>query len=67
MRKGGVFTGHYGIQCVFQELSVVPANVVLTTVNSAPVNAHLHCYIINVINVRILCVLLDQLVKLQAN
>ena len=42
----------------FQESSVLPANVLLTAVNSAPVNAHLHCYVINVITVRVVCVLL---------
>ena len=44
------------IHTVYQ--AILPANVLLTAVNSAPVNAHLHCYIINVITVRVVCVLL---------
>ena len=46
------------MQYVFQESSVLPANVLLTAVNFAPINAHLHCYIISVITVRVVCVLL---------
>ena len=45
-------------QYVFQESSVLPANVLLTAINSASVNAHLHCYIINLITVIVVCLLL---------
>ena len=44
------------MQYIFKESSVLPANVLLTAVNSAPVNAHLHCYIM--ITVKVVCVLL---------
>ena len=30
--------------------------MLLTAVNSAPISAHLHCYIINVITVRVVCI-----------
>ena len=45
-------------QYVFQESSVLPANVLLTAINSASVNGHLHCYIINLITVIVVCLLL---------
>ena len=42
----------------FSGVVSITSNVLLIAVNSSPVNAHLHCYIIIVITVRVVSVLL---------